>query len=131
MNKILAFLTAATFILLAAAFALDKQQMASVVGTVCMIIGWVTTLVTTGNNIGRNTLPQPVVEHKVLSNELAVEPVFLYLFGIIDNAAFQVKNILKPMMQHVRTGFFTTDTTGAVHNDIFIFPVFQHINRHG
>jgi hypothetical protein len=131
MYKILAFLTTAAFILLPAIVALDKQQVTTIVGAIRMVICRVTTLVATGNNIGCNALPKSVVEHKVFSNELTVKPVFLYLFGIIDNAAFEVKYILKPMMQHIGTGFFAADTAGAVHNDIFILRVFQHVNRHG
>jgi hypothetical protein len=130
MNEVLAILAAATLILLTAIIALNKQQVTPIVYTIHMRIGRVTALVTAGNDIGRNALPQPVVENKILSDEPAVEALLLYLFGIIDNTAFEVKHMLKSMMQHVCAGLFATDAAGAVHNDIFIFLFLQHINRH-
>ena len=61
MNEILAIFAAATFVLLATVLALYKQEVATIIGTIRLGIGWVSALVAAGDHIGFNSLAQPVV----------------------------------------------------------------------
>ncbi len=106
--------------LFAAFFALNKQQVTTIIGTIRMRIGGFTALMAFGDYFRSNALAQAVVEHKVLSYELAIEPLFFYLFGVVDNTAFEVKHIPEPIMQHISAGFLATNAAGAIHNDVLV-----------
>jgi hypothetical protein len=69
MDHFLARCTATTLIFLSAFFTLNKQEMATLIGTVGMIIGRFPTLVTTSNNLFSYSLSQAVVEHEILTLE--------------------------------------------------------------
>ncbi|MNT68525.1 hypothetical protein D3C72_2067660 [compost metagenome] len=85
---------------------------------------------TIGDHIVRNSLAHTLVKHKVFANKLQRQPLFFCLTRILDNAAFHVIDVLEAVMQHIGTGFFTADAAGAVHDNIFVFIVLQHLNRH-
>ena len=95
MNEILTFLTAASFIFLFTFITLDKKQMAGFIHTIDMCIAWFAALMAFGNDIFGYPFSQPVIKHKILSNEFVFQSFFFYLLCIIDDAAFQMKNIFE------------------------------------
>src|SRR5438045_3687574 len=94
--------------------------MATTVGTIGVVICRFTTLVTFGNNIFRDPLPQPVIKNKVFTNELAFQSKFLCLSCIVDNPSFQVKYIFETIVQHKSGCFFATNAAGAIHDDVLV-----------
>ncbi len=70
-------------------------------------------------------------KHKVLTNELAIDPFVLDLLCIVDDASFEVIYIPETIVQHVGTGLFTPDTACAIHDDVLLLLILQHIYCHG
>src|SRR5690348_17283064 len=99
--------------------------MAAVVGTIYMRVAQLAALVAFCNNIFGNSFAQPVIENKIFTNEFRREMLLFDFIGIVNNAAFQMKNIFKTMVQHVSAGFLTTDSAGTIHDDIFFFISFH------
>lgn len=86
-NFLTAFRTAALGFFLAS-FALNKQQMTGLIGTINMGVARGSTLVALGDNILGNTLSSAFVKDKILPLKLIVNPFFFYLSGVFDDPAF-------------------------------------------
>ena len=104
--------------------------MTGFIGTIDMDITGLSALMTMSDDILRDPLSQPIVEHKILSNEFALETLLFYLSCVVDDSAFQMVNMIKAFMQQVSARFFTTNTTGAIHDNIFVLFVLHHVNSH-
>ncbi len=52
------------------------------------------------------------------------------LFCIIDNTALQVKYMIETVMQHVGARLLATDATRAIHDNVLVFMLLHHFNRH-
>ena len=50
-----------------------------------------------------------------------IESTLRYLFEVFQDAAFQVVYLFETLCLQIGRGFFTTDTTGAEHSDLFVF----------
>ena len=72
--------------------------MAAIIFAIGMCIGGFAALVAFSNNIFGDPLTQPVVENKILTYEFCFQSGRLCLPGIIDNAAFQMIHMFKPMV---------------------------------
>ena len=57
------------------------------------------------------------VEHKTI----AVVMISTALFEILQDAAVQLVDLLKPLLFHQRTSFLAADTAGAKHHQRFLF----------
>src|SRR5690348_14832039 len=82
-------------------------------------------------NLIPHCFSEPSVKNKIFTMKFIGEIMFFYLVGILNNSAFQVKYIFKSIMQHPCACFFATNAAGAIHNNVFIFLVFKHVNCHG
>src|SRR5258705_1071512 len=111
MGGLLAGFAATAFIPGSAVGTLDKQEVTAFVTAVGMCVGRPAALVTTGNDLLADAFPQAVVEDEILPPELVFQPFFLYGIGVMDDASFQVKDIVKPFMQEIGAGFFTADAS--------------------
>ena len=105
--------------------------MAAIVMAIGVVITWLATLMAFGNNIFCNTLSQSIVKYKIFSNKPAFQSLLFYLLCIVDDATFQMENLVEPIVQHVGTCFFATYAASAVHDDVFLFVSLHHINSHG
>src|SRR2546423_2526269 len=90
---------AAAFVPGGAAGALDEQQVTAFITAVGMCVGRQAALVTAGNDLLADAFPQAVVKYEILPLELVFQPLFLYGIGVMDDASFQVKDIIKSFMQ--------------------------------
>ena len=72
--------------------------MAAVIGAIDMRVSGLAALVAICNYIIRNPLSQPVVKNKIFSDKLTLFPLFIYIPGIVNNTAFQVKYMIKPVV---------------------------------
>src|SRR5436190_16653996 len=104
--------------------------MAATVDTVDMCICRLPALMASSNNILCDPLSQPVIEHKIFSNEFIWQTFLLYFLRIIYNSSFKMEYVFKSIMQHKGACLFTTDTTGAIHDNILIFFILHHIHGH-
>src|SRR5690349_19016115 len=104
--------------------------MTGIVHTIHMCIGRLAALMTMSNDLVGNSLSQTLIKNKILSMKFYIEPFFFGLVHIIDNAALEMKYILKSFVQHISRSFLATDTAGTIHNDILVFIFLHHIGGH-
>src|SRR5438045_4225138 len=104
--------------------------MATIILTIRMCITWLPALMALAYYLTAYLLPQPIIKNKIFPSEFIMKIFFFHFIGIINNAAFQMKNIFKTIVQHVCAGLFAADAACAIHNDVLIFIFFQHINSH-
>src|SRR6185295_12599813 len=83
------------------------------------------------NDLIGDPFTQPLIKHKILSMKFIGQSLLLYLVSIMNNAALQMKNIPETFVEHESRSFFTTNATGAIHDDVFVAFITHHINRHG
>src|SRR5260221_14637235 len=121
MNCFITLVAAASFISNGTFITLNKQKMTAIIFTIGMGISRFSALVAFCNNIFCDSFTQPVVKNKILSYKFTWKAFFLYLLRIVDNTAFEMKYIFKSIMQHIDTGFFTTDAARTVHDNVFVF----------
>ena len=105
--------------------------MTGIIYTIHVCVSRFAALMTMSNDLIGDPFTQPLIKDKILSVKLIGQSPLLYLVSIVNNAALQMKNILKSFVKHEGRSFFATDATGAVHDDIFVSFVTHHINRHG
>ena len=105
--------------------------MAGFIFTIGMRISKLPALMTMRNNIRCYALSQPVIKHKIFTNEFTIYIIFFSLPCIINDATFQMKNIVEAIVQHVSTCFLTTYTTCTIHDDILFLFILHHVNCHG
>src|SRR3954463_2743112 len=77
-----------------------------------------------------NSLPQPIVEHEILTDKFTFKIILFDLFSIVYYAAFKMENIIKTIVKHISAGFFATYAPGTIHNNVFIFFILEHVNSH-
>jgi len=111
--------------------ALNKKEVAGLIAAVGMGVGGAAALVTAGNDLLADALSQAIVKDKVLAPELVFQSLFLYGVGIMDDASFQVKDVIETFMEQVGAGFFTANAARAVHDDVLFLMLFQHTGGHG
>src|SRR6186713_226992 len=129
-SDILAFRAAAAFESGGAVRALDEEEVTAFIPAVGMGIGRLAALVTGGNDLSTDPFAQPVIEDEILSFKFIFQSFLLYGICIVDDAAFQVKDVGKALVQQVGAGFFATDAPCTVHDDIAVLISLQHVGRH-
>src|SRR6476659_9719521 len=105
--------------------------MTTLVGTVGMYVTRLTALMAAAYNFVSYHLSQPAVEYEVFTFEFIRQLLLLHPIGIINNSTLEMENIFKAIMEHPRACFFTPDTPGAIHDNVFILLSFKHTNGHG
>src|SRR5947207_1440763 len=104
--------------------------MTTIIVAVGMRITRLAALMTTAYHFITYSLSQPVVEHKIFPFEF-IRKIFIFHFvGVLNYPAFKMKHIFKTVVKHVSAGLFTTNSTGTVHDNILVFPFFQHVHSH-
>ena len=98
MDGLLASGAAAALVLGGTGFTLYKKEVTSFIPAVGMCIGRLTTLVTAGDDIIRDTFSQPVIKYKIFSFEFIRKFFFLYHISILYDTTLEVKHILKAIM---------------------------------
>src|SRR6185295_10938959 len=83
---------------------LDKEQVAVIVGTIDMTGTGLAALVANTDDVFSDGLAKPVVEHKIFPDEPGFESFFLYLAGIVNDAAIQLVDIFKAVVAHISAG---------------------------
>src|SRR5690242_19964611 len=75
--------------------------------------------------------PKPSVKNKIFTMEFIGKVLFFHLVGIMNNSAFKMKYIFEAIVQHPGARLFAANATGAIHNNVFVFLIFKHVNSHG
>src|SRR5688572_16269155 len=101
--------------------------MTPVVLTVRMVVAGRTTLMTMCNNVRTNPLTQSFIKNKVLTNELVLKSLSLDILGVLNDTAFELEDVFKAEVFHPRTGFLASDTTGAIHQQVFILLIAHQV----
>src|SRR6476469_8137325 len=104
--------------------------MTAIIAAIRMRICRSAALMTLGNHLIADPFAQAVIKNEIFTLELILQSLLFYFIGIMNNSAFKMKYIFKPLMKQVCTGLFTADATGAVHNDVFVLIGFQHLCSH-
>src|SRR6056297_707144 len=68
-----------------------------------------------------NAFPPSVVKNKVFAHKFIFQVSIVHLSGVLNNPAFQLVHIFKALVFVIGTGFFAADTSGAVHDQFFVF----------
>ncbi len=123
--EVAAFFGAAALEFFAARRALDKKNVAKFIRAVLVIIVWLAALVAICDDFRADPLAEAFVKNKIFAHKFVFQTLRLDLPGVLDDAAFQLKNIFKTPVFHVRARFFAADAAGAVHHDFFVFFVGQ------
>src|SRR5688500_14269520 len=105
--------------------------MTGCVGAIGMRISGPATLMTNSNDLFTDSFSEPAVEYEILAPEFIGQSLCFHCVGIMDDASFEVVYIAEAVMQQVCACFFTTDATGAIHDDVRVFFIFQHLCSHG
>ena len=82
-------------VLLSTVGTLNKQYMTRLVGTIGMVITWLTALVTGRDNLLSYPLTQPFIEDKVFTQKFILQTLCLYLTGIFNNTTVELEYIFK------------------------------------
>lgn len=101
--------------------------MATIVLAVGMIIARLSALVAVGDYIIGNSLSQALIKNKVFTYEFVFQSILFYLLRVFDDSAVKLKYIFEADMFHPRTGLFTTNTSGAIHEQRLIFLVAHQV----
>lgn len=101
--------------------------MATIIFTVCMIVAKCAALMAMRNNFVRDTLAHPLVKNKIFANKTHRQALFSRLTSVFNNTAFNMLDFIESVMLHPGTGFFTTNTSRAIHHDFFIFMRLHHL----
>ena len=127
----IAFIAAAAVVLRGTVFALDEQQVTAVVLAVGMCIAGFAALVAVADDIVCNAFAEALIKYKVLAFEFVGDALLAGFVGIFDDTAFEVIYVLKTVVEQVCRCFLAADTAGAVHHDVLVLLIFQHVYRHG
>lgn len=111
--------------------ALDKQDVAVVVGAVDVGIGHGPALVAMRDDLGPHPLAEALVEHKVFAQKFVLQSLRLHLPRVFDDAAFQLEHIFKAPVFQVGARLFAADAAGAVHHYVAVLFVGQQIGHQG
>src|SRR5688572_28680976 len=65
---------------------LNKQQVAIIIGTIGVIVAWLTALMAFGNDIFRNPFAQALIKNKIFPDEFGRKIFGLYLPYIINDS---------------------------------------------
>jgi len=95
----LADVTATAFIAGSTFRALDEQQMTAFIAAIGVGIGRAAALMTAGDDLAADAFAKAVVEYEILSFKFIFQPLFPDGIGIVDNAAFEMINVCKSLMQ--------------------------------
>lgn len=99
MDDLLAGLAATAIVFCSAFFALDEKEMTAFVAAIGMGVGGSAALVTAGDDLVADPLPHPVVKNEVLALEFIFEPLLFDRIGVMDDAAFEVEDIVESLVQ--------------------------------
>ncbi len=108
-----------------AGFALDKEQVAGVVGAIGVVVAGLAALVAFGDDFRCDAFADAFVEDEVFAVEFAGEIFFGDFFGVFDDAAVELVDIFIAEVFEVSGGFFAANAAGAVEEDFLIFFVFD------
>lgn len=111
---------AATAVLLGAFFALNEEEVAHDVGAVDVGVAGLAALMAAGDDLVADALAQAFVKDKVFAAKLIWQPLLPGVVGILDDAAFQLIDLVKAFVLEVGRGFFAAYAAGAVHHDVLV-----------
>ncbi|CCJ92130.1 hypothetical protein BN132_4058 [Cronobacter turicensis 564] len=80
------------------------------------------------DHVIRDTLAHTLVEHEVFTDEAHRQPLFARFTRILNDAAFDMPDLLETVMPHKCARFFTADAAGAVHDDFLVSVLFHHLD---
>src|SRR5689334_3698985 len=104
--------------------------MTGIIYTVHMGIGWLAALMAMSNDLFGDTFAQSLIKNKILPVKFYTQIFFFGLVHIIDDTTLEMKDIFKSFVQHISRSFFTTDTAGAIHNDVLVLVLLHHFCCH-
>jgi hypothetical protein len=96
-----------------------------------MRIAGLPALVALRDHLPGDTLSHALVEDEILPPEFIGQAPIPDPVGVFDDPAFQVVYVPEAIVEHPCAGLFTSDTPGAIHDDVCILSVVQHIHSHG
>ena len=79
--------------------------MAAIVRTIGVGVSRFSTLMTFRDDLVANAFTQTIVEDEIFSKEFIFESLLLYRIGVMNDSTFEVKNILKPLVQKICRSF--------------------------
>src|SRR6185437_8590608 len=124
MDRLQALRTTTPLVFLRARSTLDKKQMTTRIPAIDMRVRRLPALMTPRDDLSRDALSHPVVKDKILPTELVFKALLLHGIGIVDDAALEMKDIAKSLMQEIGARLLAPDAPGAVHDDGCVFLVF-------
>lgn len=110
--------------------ALYEKNMTVIVGAIHVYIGRVPALVTMCYDIITDPFTQTLVENEIDPQKFVFQTTCPHLPVVLNDTTFQLENIVETSVLHVGTRFFTANTTGTVHENIFVLVLFQHFSHH-
>src|SRR5690606_7145581 len=106
---------------------LDEQKMTPVILAIGVIITGFSALMAGSDDIVGDAFSQAFIEHKVLSDKEVFESPGPDILRILDDTAIELKYLLEAQMFHPRTRFLTANTSGTIHQELFVFLVFHQV----
>src|SRR5437868_14225710 len=97
-NYLNTFISTTAFHLFSATFALNEKKMTVVVGAVYVAVAGFIALMTDADDFLGDSLSQPLVKHKILSDKCRFQTLCVHLPCIIDDSSVQLVHIFKPIM---------------------------------
>lgn len=124
-DELFAFFGAAVGEFFLAGFALDKEQVAGVVGAIGVVVAVRAALVALRDDFVGDAFADAFVENEVFAVEFAGEVFFGDFFGVLDDATVELVDIFVAEVFEVGGGFFAADAAGAVEEDFLVLFVFD------
>ena len=112
--------------------ALQKQQVAGLIGAVAVPVPRASALVAVGNNVVAHALAKALVKNKIHPHEGVVEVLVGNLAHVVDDAAVQLIDVLKAVVLEVGRGFFAADSARAIKQYgriLFAAKLLKHLGK--
>ena len=77
--------------------------MTGIIDAIGMDISWTATLMAPGNDIFRYPFPQPLIEYKILADEIIWKIFLFHLIHIMNDPSFQMIDIFETHMKQIGT----------------------------
>ena len=84
-------------------------------------------LMTVGDDVVGNAFATPIIENEIFPYKFIFQLPLFDLSGVIDDAAFELVHLFKPLVLVVRARLFTADAAGSVHDQFFILLMIRQI----
>src|SRR5436190_2113583 len=104
--------------------------MTAFIPAINMCISRLAALMAFCNNILCYPFTQPLIKNEIFSDKFIRQLIIFYGVCIMDDTTFKVKNMVKAMMKHISAGFFTPDTSCAIHDYVLVLFLFENVNGH-